>query len=514
MKKHIIRLFLLDAVLTAFALGVLATPVVHAATITVTTTADDTTANGNCTLREAIQAANSDAAVDACVAGSGADTIELAASSTYTLTVADNTDPTLGPNGLPIITSTVTINGHGSTIVRSAAGGTPDFRLFQVNSGGRLQLNDVTISNGKVSGSYLGGGIYISASGTVTITNSTLSGNAAGNNGGAIFNNSGGTLTVSGSTFANNSALNGGGIFNWGTVTIANSTLSGNSASFGGGINNGSNTVTVTNGTLSGNSASTSGGAIYNSGGTVTLKNTIVADSTAGGNCGGTITDGGNNLRWPSSDLSCVGIFGNPKLGTLANNGGQTQTMALQAGSAALERGSSTICAAAPVSNLDQRGSPRPSPASTSCDIGAFESALRPPPTITLAFVPSMILPGQVSTMTVTITNPNSTGAGLTGIGFTDTLPANITVASPPNVSNTCGGAVTAAAGSGVVSLAGGTLTPGATCAIRANVSGVVYGTYTNATDPVSSTESGTGDPSNSATLAVITKTYLPMISK
>ena len=76
-----------------------------------------------------------------------------------------------------------------------------------------------------------------------------------------------------------------------------NSTLSGNSADIGGGIYNQGGTLTVRNSTLSGNSANT-GGGISNNGfnSTATLKNTIVANSPSGGNCAGTITNGGYNL--------------------------------------------------------------------------------------------------------------------------------------------------------------------------------------------------------------------------
>ena len=70
--------------LAAVAVALLSTPEAHAAVITVTTTTDELNADGDCSLREAITAANNDAAVDACVAGSGADTIEIPA-GLYTL---------------------------------------------------------------------------------------------------------------------------------------------------------------------------------------------------------------------------------------------------------------------------------------------------------------------------------------------------------------------------------------------------------------------------------------------
>ena len=66
----------------------------------------------------------------------------------------------------------------------------------------------------------------------------------------------------------------------------------------------------MSNSTFVGNSAE-DGGGIYNWEGTVTLRNTIVADSPAGGNCTGAITDGGGNLSYP--DTTCPGIHRDPE---------------------------------------------------------------------------------------------------------------------------------------------------------------------------------------------------------
>ena len=154
------------------------------------------------------------------------------------------------------------------------------------SSGGTLTVTNSTLSgNYSATGDYVGGGgIYNSPGGTLTVTNSTLSGNSA-RWGGGICN--GGTLTVTDSTLLGNSASDGGGICNIGgsyyvtaTLTVTNSTLSGNSADDGGGISNHDGTLIVTNSTLSGNSADR-GGGIYSYGyfSTATLNNTIVADN-------------------------------------------------------------------------------------------------------------------------------------------------------------------------------------------------------------------------------------------
>ena len=153
---------------------------------------------------------------------------------------------------------------------------------------------------------------------------------------------------------------------------MSNSTFSGNSAGYKAAASSNSGTLMVSNSTFSGNSAYVAGGGgISNIGsGMATLKNTLVANSPAGGNCSGTITDGGGNLSY--GDATCPGINGDPKLGPLQANGGPTQTMALGAGSAARDAAVDAICAAPPVNNLDQRGVARPQGAH--CDIGAYEA--------------------------------------------------------------------------------------------------------------------------------------------
>jgi hypothetical protein len=87
------------------------------------------------------------------------------------------------------------------------------------------------------------------------------------------------------------------------------------------------------------------------------------------GGCAGSITDGGGNLSY--DDPTCPGVDADPALGSLQDNGGLTQTMALGVGSAAIDAGLDAICAASPVNNRDQRGAVRP--AGAHCDIGAVE---------------------------------------------------------------------------------------------------------------------------------------------
>jgi hypothetical protein len=255
-------------------------------------------------------------------------------------------------------------------------------------NGGTLTVTNSTFSGNSASGFYgLGGGAVYNA-GTLTVTNSTFSENDTGVSGGAICTN-GGTLTVTNSTFSGNSASGDGGamVTVIGTLTVTNSTFSGNSAANGGGIANG-DTLTVTNSTFSGNSAGDSGGGIAHEGATLTVvTNTIVANSTSGGNCSGSITDGGHNIDDGTTcgftGTGCTSTSGssfcstNPRfdLAGLADNGGPTQTIALQAGSPAINAGDESVCGVPPVNNLDQRGFVRPGTGHTRCSIGAYEAA-------------------------------------------------------------------------------------------------------------------------------------------
>jgi hypothetical protein len=276
-----------------------------------------------------------------------------------------------------------------------------------VYNDGTLAIQDAAISSNVAS--FRGGGVL--NVGSLSVINSTMSGNGASTNGGGISNS--GTIRIINSTLSGNTASVqcfyscgplGGAIYNypWGVVTISNSTLSGNTAvglclraspcialGHGGGIFNGG-MLKINNGTLSGNYARgargffqfyTGPGAIANfanSGGTVAIRNSIVANNP-GGNCGG-VTSHGYNL---SSDNTCnfsgPGDLNNtdPKLGTLGYYGGPTQTIPLLSGSPAIDAGNPSGCTDEQGNLLktDQRGQPRPDPEDTGgCDMGSFES--------------------------------------------------------------------------------------------------------------------------------------------
>jgi len=354
--------------------------------------------DGDCALREAIQAANTDSAVDACPAGSGADTIVVPA-GTYTLSVAGAGEDANATGDLDI-TADLTINGAGAaTTVIDAA----DLdRVIEIGLGVTAEISGLTMQNGSagaaggihnggsltISNSVVrdntatpghGGGIANAGGGALSLTlnDSTVSGNTANASaGGGIVNFPGNTTALNRSTVSGNSSNAGGGILNDGTLALTNSTVSGNtdSSAQGGGIWQAfaGGTLQIQSSTVSGNT----GRGIGHSSGVVTLKNTILANSTAA-DCSpvlgsGSVISLGHNLIENNACVIGGNVTGNiigsdPMLGPLANHGGPTQTHALLAGSPAIDAGSPDC----PPPATDQRGVSRPQGAA--CDIGAFE---------------------------------------------------------------------------------------------------------------------------------------------
>jgi hypothetical protein len=195
------------------------------------------------------------------------------------------------------------------------------------DGGGILNGGTLTVTNSILSGNsaFQGGGIL--NGGTLTVSNSTLSGNSAFDGGGISNNETYATLTVSGSILSGNTAtsLDGGGIENYGMLTVSSSTLSANTALHGGGIWN-IGTATVSGSTLSDNHAGTGGGGIFDEGGTLTVINSTLsgnsASSDAGGqgggifNWAGALTVSGSTLSGNSADSNAGGIY-NSVYGTL-----------------------------------------------------------------------------------------------------------------------------------------------------------------------------------------------------
>jgi hypothetical protein len=124
-----------------------------------------------------------------------------------------------------------------------------------------------------------------------------------------------------------------------------------------------------------------------------------------------------------------------------------------------------------------------------------------PPPTISKTFGAASIPVGGSTSLTFTITNPNS--FSLSGISFSDTLPAGLVVATPNGLGGTCVGTVTADAGTNSISLNDGTLGASSSCTISLNVTGISAGVQTNTTSAITSNESDPGGTA-SATINVI----------
>jgi hypothetical protein len=148
-------------------------------------------------------------------------------------------------------------------------------------------------------------------------------------------------------------------------------------------------------------------------------------------------------------------------------------------------------------------------------------SAVGAAPTVAMAFGAASIPVGGTTSLIFTITNPNTvpvtdvrpagffTGT-LTNIGFTDTLPAGLLIATPNNIGGSCGGAITATAGTSLVSIAGLTLDAGATCGFGVDVIGVAPGIQANTTSAITSTESDPGDPATASITVTALSTPTP----
>ena len=361
-----------------------------AATYVVTTIADhaaDVCDAAECTLREAITAAN---------AGND-NTIRFAPGVTGYINL---TSP------LPVLSRNLTIIGPGADVltVRRVHGG--HYRIFTIRNGTSpgpvitvqgLTLNNAITEYGPENGA---GGCIYNDRGTLRILKCAMTQNHAGT--GSVVYNLSGTVEISDSTVSGNTVsaswggngptYSGGAFVNYAgegpaSLMISNTTLTGNSGDRGAVVHNsaanGSAMVKVQNCTLSYNTPGT-GGDIYNGGNlaNVVLENTILRGAvpffpTIVNENGATITSHGNNLSndkeggdsstGPGGWLNQPGDKRNtdPRLAAaLAANGGTTQTIALMPDSPAINAGNDTF---APP--RDQRGYLRPDRS----DIGAFE---------------------------------------------------------------------------------------------------------------------------------------------
>jgi predicted outer membrane repeat protein len=310
----------------------------HAAAINVNTTLTVMQNDGLCSIAEAITAANLDQQVDGCIAGNGEDII-LLENQNYVLVEADNM--TDGPNGLPVIQSSITIQGIGrqsfstsisrhSPVVAdpqdSLSDPNPSMRIFRVGDQGNLLLKDLRILGGFVgssspTNSLNNHGGAILSTGLLVLQHVFIASNRVTGSGGGIYFT--GQLEISdNSVFANNRAISsGGGIAGTGRLIVQRSLMRGNGAESGGAIHIHTgqqahslvsviNSYFVQNGatqggaiavdatielkllhtTIDGNTASSAGGGLFikeNDSATLPPENSIIGNSIIARNNGG-----------------------------------------------------------------------------------------------------------------------------------------------------------------------------------------------------------------------------------
>jgi predicted outer membrane repeat protein len=434
---------------------------------------------------------------------------------------------------------------------------------------GSLDITDTDILNNTATSS--GGGISADDT-SLHLINTTVKSNQATSDGGGIYLSSLTSAEVFGivildSTISSNVAgLNGGGIYlyfnrshsNY-TIDAANTTISGNSAvEDGGGIFAGSRSLynpvifRLAHLTISNNVADSNNDSIGEGGGiqigdsqyiylTFDLKGNVISGNHSGDNspddCAGPINSVGYNLfgssgnanGCPTDNPADIISLGLPEtiLEPLADNGGPTLTHALTNGSPAIDAVPAAECTLLssednPFFNdgdtitTDQRGQPRPfdgdDDGTGECDSGAFEvqTAAPQPPDFSKAFANEPIPTNTPTTLTFTIDNP-ALNFSISNLAFVDDFPTGMTVATPPNASNTCGGTFSANAGASSVSLSGGSIAPDSTCTLAVDVIATMPGTYTNTTGHLTSDVGNSGSASVEFT---VVGPVLPTFSK
>jgi hypothetical protein len=315
------------------------------------------------------------------------------------------------------------IQGPGAADLGIAGNGN---RILEVGPGATLDLSGVTLRSGYHD---FGGGGLFNNGGALRVWNSVFSDNLSSGEGGAL-NNAGGTAVISDTLFVDNRSFHDGAIMNSGAMTVTGATFRDNSARVAGAVNN-SGTLTVTQSAFLGNGARISGGGgmvnsgvlvvanstfyanrsgftgggihspggsleITNStfysntaplggnlagGGTMRLRNTLLAAGNEGSNCeyvGTTLTADASNLATDTScDAATVKGPAELALGALLEAAGPAPVIPLQFGSAAIDAGVDAVCAAPQgtpaygAGGIDQRGVSRP--VGAHCDVGAYE---------------------------------------------------------------------------------------------------------------------------------------------
>lgn len=371
-----------------------------AATFNVNTTTDNPPSAGecqgvagDCSLRQAIDSANTTGGTNTVVVPAG----------TYALTLEAEGGDGIENGDLNVTDENLTIQGAGARQTILDAGQIED-RVINSEGASALALAGLTVTGGRTSDD--GGGIYaeegpLSLSGVAVTDNESFEGGY----GGGLYAE-GTVLAIVDSVFSGNrNSGDGGALTFYGSeLILEDSTLADNLVdtalypsssgwgAYGGAMEADAQHLTMKNTTISGNEIidgnggeEGSGAAIEGEFETYEVVNSMIADNTGTevsevGQCTTTLGSLGHNLESeePAGELRCfeepTDIVADPLLVALADNGGETDTVALSAGSPAIDAGDAALCLP-----TDQRGYARP--VGAGCDIGAFEFGAGPPAT-------------------------------------------------------------------------------------------------------------------------------------
>lgn len=313
--------------LLAAAIALAAPGLAVGATITVNTTVDEVASDGHCSLREAISAANGDSTGPGgdCARGSAADTVSIP-SGHFTLSIPGANEDANATGDLDILGADVTIAGAGAGATTIDANGID--RVLEVRPGRVATIQGVTITGGQApdgrngfdftgvspgadarggdGGDGASGGGIFNNGGSLTITASVISGNAAGSGGGggrarAGDGSSGPTGGQGGVGWAGAGGRGGegGGIYTTGVLRLTRSRVAGNTAGAGGnggsGVGGNGGSGSTGNGGFGGDGngghggqGGSGGGIAEASGGSLTIdESSIAANATGAGGSGG-----------------------------------------------------------------------------------------------------------------------------------------------------------------------------------------------------------------------------------
>ncbi|MCB2019406.1 MAG: hypothetical protein KDG44_01245, partial [Burkholderiaceae bacterium] len=402
-----------------------------AATFTVTNTND----SGAGSFRQAVLDAN---------AASGLDTIDFNLTSTpATITMG---------SGLTV-SSPLIITGPGARALTFTASGS-GYRFLLSNSGATVEISDISITG--FNGGANSGGVFGQA-GTLpalTLTRVAVRNSGCNTAGMAQVNGSFTAVDCEFSSISANTGANAVISCSGSLVSMTNCTITGcSSATTGGVLTMFAGTATFTNCTITGNTTGTTGGALRVSGASssITLRNTILA-ANVNGNGSGAFTSNGFNLIDSTTGMTITTqstdiVGSSPNLAALADNGGPTNTLALNTGSPCIDAGDSSS------STTDQRGQSRPfdettiTDASDGADIGAFEwhpAAATPTIQTTGTFTnfattgsgvvspeQQFTVEGTGLTQPITITPPQHWEVSFTSGGTFTSFPSTISTAAP-----------------------------------------------------------------------------------